>query len=245
MKADPFDQRRLLELQAVDTSIAQKESSLKALPEMEKIPALHRETLRLRDQVAAREAGIADLDRDIARVEKEIDVVTKRADNDRHRMAAGSASPKELENLQSELESLAGRQNELEDQQLELMETRERLVAVLSEQRTELERSHENLAEMERDRDTAVQQVNSEIDQQRQRRQELTASIPGPLVELYTKVRKKHPVAAALLRQRKCEACRIEMTPADLAPIKAAAPEEIIRCEECDAILIRTEESGI
>ncbi|QSB06570.1 zinc ribbon domain-containing protein [Natronoglycomyces albus] len=245
MKADPFDQRRLLELQATDTAIAQLEQSLKTLPEAERIPALQREAIRLRDQVSAREAGIADLDRDIARVEKEIAVVTKRANNDRDRMAAGSVTPKQLEGLQSELESLANRQNELEDQQLELMETRERLEATLAGHIDQLKNSQAAQQEAERARDAAVAEVDEKIAHHRQQREHLSASIPSSLVELYEKVRAKKPIAAALLRLRSCESCRIEKSPADLAPIRAAGPDEVLRCEECGAILIRTEESGI
>ena len=72
-----------------------------------------------------------DLDRDIARLEKDVDQVRARADRDRSRLDAGTGPAKELEALQHELATLTRRQGELEDAELELMEQREQAQAAL------------------------------------------------------------------------------------------------------------------
>jgi predicted nucleic acid-binding Zn-ribbon protein len=40
----------------------------------------------------------------------------------------------------------------------------------------------------------------------------------------------------------RCGACRIELDRGELARIAAAADDEVRRCEECGAILLRTKE---
>ena len=52
-------------------------------------------------------------------------------------------------------------------------------------------------------------------------------------------------VGAAMLRARRCEGCRLELNPLQIQHIRAAAADEVVRCEECRRILVRTGESGL
>lgn len=240
MKADLFDQRRLLELQAVDTTLTQLAQRRRKL---DADPAFATASQRLRalgDKAANLTGDIADLDRDIDRVEREVDLVKKRAASDRDRMAAG-ASAKELEGLQSELESLARRQASLEDDEIELMERREALDAELAETRRQLAEAETVLADAEADRARLLAEIEAETADASSTRQALAINIPDRLVELYERIHAKQPIAAAELVGRRCGSCRIEKSPADMIPIKSAPIDEVLRCEECGCVLIRTE----
>lgn len=241
MKADLFDQRRLLDLQAVDTTLTQLEQRRKRLDADTTLADARRRHQGLTDRAAALTADIADLDRDIRRIEQEVDLVTKRAGADRDRMASGAASAKELEGLQSELESLARRQGTLEDDELEFMERREGLEAELEETRRLTTEAQSALDDAEAAQQRSVDEINDAIETAKDDRTVLTVSIPDRLVELYERIHQRQPIAAAELVGRRCESCRIEKPPADMAPIRAAAIDEVLRCEECGCILIRTE----
>jgi predicted nucleic acid-binding Zn-ribbon protein len=52
-------------------------------------------------------------------------------------------------------------------------------------------------------------------------------------------------VGAAELRQRRCTGCQLEINAAELREFAAAAEDEVLRCEECGRILIRTVNSGL
>jgi len=52
-------------------------------------------------------------------------------------------------------------------------------------------------------------------------------------------------MGAALLRLGRCEACRLEFSAQELSRIRTAPADEVIRCEECRRILVRTAESGL
>jgi uncharacterized protein len=47
------------------------------------------------------------------------------------------------------------------------------------------------------------------------------------------------------LRQRRCGGCQLELNNVDMSRIKAAPEDEVLRCEECRRILVRTAESGL
>ncbi|MCH7230960.1 hypothetical protein L0U85_08870 [Glycomyces sp. L485] len=241
MKADLFDQRRLLDLQAVDTTLTQLDQRRKRLAEDSTVADARRRVQALTDRAASLTADIADLDRDIKRIEQEVELVTKRAAGDRDRMASGAASAKELEGLQSELASLARRQGTLEDDELEFMERREGLEAELEATRRQTAEAQNALDDAETAHRGVLDEIDAETDTARAGRITLTSSIPGRLVELYERIHTRQPIAAAELVGRRCGSCRIEKSPADMAPIRAAAIDEVLRCEECGCVLIRTE----
>jgi predicted nucleic acid-binding Zn-ribbon protein len=63
---------------------------------------------------------------------------------------------------------------------------------------------------------------------------------------LYDRLRNsKGGVGAAALRARECGGCRLSLDNAELAVIRKAPSDEVIRCEECQRILVRTSESGL
>jgi predicted nucleic acid-binding Zn-ribbon protein len=77
-------------------------------------------------------------------------------------------------------------------------------------------------------------------------RGKVVTEIPADLLTLYDKLRVDHNgVGAAALHQRRCEGCRMELTPTDLNRLRDAAPDSVLRCEECRRILVRTPESGL
>jgi predicted nucleic acid-binding Zn-ribbon protein len=74
----------------------------------------------------------------------------------------------------------------------------------------------------------------------------LAPLIPPDLLTLYDRIGASHGgVGAAELRQRRCTGCQLEINAADLRAFSAAPEDEVLRCEECGRILIRTPQSGL
>ena len=60
------------------------------------------------------------------------------------------------------------------------------------------------------------------------------------LVTLYGRIADRNGgVGAGALQGRRCGACQLEATASALAGYQAAAADEVVRCEECDRILVR------
>lgn len=244
MKASPEAQRRLLDLQAVDTTLAQLAHRRRSLPEIAEIDAVSRELSALEDERVRAQVAVDDLDRDISRFEKDIDQVRIRKDRDQKRLDAGGAL-REIEGLQHELATLNRRQSELEDAELELMEKKETAEAALAEVQGRLSAAAGRRDEAERRRDEALTEIAKEEEFKTSSRGPLAADLPADLVTLYDKIRLDSGLGAALFRSGRCGGCRIELYGADLARVKAAAPDDVVRCEECRRIMVRTPESGL
>jgi len=245
VKADPEAQRRLLELAVIDTTLSQLAHRARNLPEHAELRQQEEALRVLGDERAKALVGVDDLDRDIARLERDVEQVRLRAARDQSHLDSGRGTAKELESLQHEIGTLARRQSELEDAELELMEQREeaqaaldnvdgRLAALTEERDTALAR-----------RDAALAEITADQERLHGERERVSASLPADLLKLYEKIREQTGVGAALLRSGRCEGCHLELAGSDLALVRSAAPDEVVRCEECRRILVRTKESGL
>ena len=83
MKAAPEAQRRLLDLQAIDTALRSSRTSGRRCRSISALNALAREISDLDDERIRAQVGVDDIDRDIARLEKDIEQVRARSDKDR------------------------------------------------------------------------------------------------------------------------------------------------------------------
>lgn len=246
MKADPQAQRRLLDLQAIDTALAQLAHRRRTLPEHAELDALARELSALEDERVRAQVAVDDLDRDIARLERDVDQVRARKDKDQARLTAGSGPARELEALQHELGSLTRRQTELEDAELELMEQRETAQAALDQVTGRIDSTRQRRAEVEQTRERTLAEIASEEQFKTSARAPLAGDLPADLVALYDKIRENSGgLAAALLRAGRCGGCRLELSATERGRIKAADPAEVLRCEDCRRIMVRTAESGL
>jgi hypothetical protein len=246
VKADPQIQRRLLDLQAVDTALAQLAHRRDHLPELTELAAIDERVSGLGDDVVRAETEVSDLDREQKRVDRDVEQVRDRADRDRARLQAGAASAKELEGLQHEVESLTRRQRTLEDQELEVMERREGADKRLADARAQLDEIATERAAIEGRKAAAFEEIDGSRQGREDERKGIVGDIPAELLALYDKVRAQQGgVGAAALRQRRCEGCRIELSGNDLTAVRHAAPDDVVRCEECRRILVRTPESGL
>ena len=247
MKASPEEQQRLLELAALDAELGRLEHRRRTLPEHEELSRLQERDGQLRDTLAALEAEDGDLKRAQLKAESDVEQVRSRVDRDRKRLDAGQVStPRELENLQSEIASLGRRQGDLEEIVLDLMERRETAQASRDAATAEQNGLAGMAAEVTARRDAALTEIADQAAVAEKKRAEVAAQEPADLLAFYDKLRAQHAgVGAAALRQGRCEGCRLSFSTSDLNAIRAAAPDEVLRCEECRRILVRTAESGL
>jgi hypothetical protein len=246
VKADPEAQRRLLDLQAIDTALAQLAHRRRTLPVLAEVETLARELARLEDERVRAQVEVDDIDRGIGRLERDVDQVRQRKDKDQARLDAGTGPARELEALQHELVSLQRRQTELEDSELELMEQREQAQGVLDGVQARLATAREQRAAAEARRDEALGEITRDEEFRTTARRPLVDDLPAELVALYDRIREASGgVGAALLRGGRCGGCRLELSGSERARVKAAPPDEVMRCEECRRIMVRTAESGL
>jgi predicted nucleic acid-binding Zn-ribbon protein len=246
VNADPAAQRRLLDLAAVDAELTRAAHRRRSLPELAELEEASNALRAGRDSLVAAETMASDLDRDIRKLEAEIDQVRAREDRDRGLLDSGSiSSGKQLEDLQHELATLRRRQIVLEDDLLEVMERREATDADLERRRATLADIEQRHLEATRRRDEALAALESTELHGNQERETLIGELPADLVTLYERIRARNGSGAALLRGGRCGACRLELDRAAIGRLRDASPDEVVRCEECGVVLVRTPESGL
>jgi predicted nucleic acid-binding Zn-ribbon protein len=155
-------------------------------------------------------------------------------------------NPKDLERMQHEMVSLERRIAELEDVELEIMQQLEDAQADHDRLTAQLAELDAKAADLTKSRDEKSGDLESEIADLEAKRRVTAEDMPADLMALYEKLRaSKGGVGAAALRARKCTGCSLQLTASDLGVIAKAPSNEVLRCEECDRILVRTAESGI
>lgn len=247
MNADPADQLRLLDLQDADSATAVLTHRRRTLPELAEIERAEERLAELRDDVVRAETEVGDLDREQRRLEVDVDQVRQRATRDQERMRSGAiTSGRELESLQHEVGTLARRQADLEERVLELMERREGLALTLESLRTRAEEAERSRQATITRRDEEFAKIDAELAGHRAGRDELAAVLDKDLLALYERIRESSGgVGAAVIRQRRCEGCRLELAGTELTAARTAAPDLVLRCDNCRRILVRTPESGL
>jgi predicted nucleic acid-binding Zn-ribbon protein len=238
MKAAVAQQRSLLEVAELDAVLSRIAHRAGHLPERQDIERMQTDQVAADDRLRALRIALEDLDAQISRFELEIDAVRQREDRDRS-LLRSVADAKQLSDLQHELDTLQRRQSSLEDSQLEVMEHREQLQSQQTAELAQGEALRADLAAAQQALDGALEEIDQAHRLHSTRRDELTSALDPELIAIYERQRAGGGPGAGALQGRRCGACRIEIDRGELSRISAAAEDDVLRCPECGAILLR------
>lgn len=246
MQADPSAQRALLLMADLETQMGQLRHRKQTLPEHAKLAELAGQRANLAAEVVASETRLSDAETEQARIEGDLEPARARLQRNQQRIDAGQVDAKALQSMIDETSHLRGRIAKLEDEQLDIMQTvedetatREGIVA----RKTDLEAT---MRELLASRDNAGRELDGQIANLDLQRSQLSQGLPAELVSLYDKIAGRvGGTGAAELRARRCTGCGLELDVSELKRHATASPSEVLRCEECGRILVRTDQSGL
>jgi len=240
VKATVAHQNLLIELQKIDTTIISCGVRLANLPEIEQIKAIHKRLEDAAIELKVVETELEDVSIDLRRSEVDVEAVADRMKKDEVRLNSGAASPKELEQTQHELATLAKRKAELEDGELEIMMRFDSVKKRLDELASDEIGLKQLELELNFRLENSKSEINSELESAKAARAALVPQIETSLYDLYEKVRSSaNGIGAALLIGNKCDGCHLEINTIERERIKGLDAEEVLRCEECRRILVR------
>ena len=240
MKASPSDQRSILDIQRLDQQATSLRHKAAILPELAELVSTTVKANNARDLRIAAETELSDVKRELLRAEGDVEQIVMRITRDEARLIGGSASPKELEQLQHEVGTLGARRSELEEVELEIMmrveEINERITTLKAE-----EAEHAAvIADLEIRKENAMAIINNDLDAIVKDRSETLQSIEKALVDLYEKIRDTTGGAgAAALVGGACGGCNLSINTVELKRVSELTDDEVVRCEECRCILVR------
>ena len=240
MKSAPEEQERLITLQTLDTLLTQLAHKAKTLPviaALEIVTISHNST---RDLVIAAETEKADIKHELTKSEVDVEQVVARIDKDEKRMASGTASPKELEQLQHEVGTLGVRRAELEEVELEVMMRIDEINSRITELSAQETAFATEIADLEIRKENALAAFNTELESISKERAATLSTVAPDFITLYEKIRtSNNGTGAAALIAGTCNGCHLSINAVELKRIIDVAEDEVIRCEECRCILVR------
>ena len=244
MKAAAQDQWKLLDLAQTDRRIAQAEHRRRILPELAELKDLAVQRRTLAEEVVAKSTALSDAKMEQERIEGDLEPARARMERNQKTVDAGTITDhKALRGLTEEIEHLGRRISRLEDAELEAMqavEDAERAHADADRRRIELDG---HIRTVLVSRDAGLKEIDEGLSELRRVRQTQAGGVPADLLKLYELLRERTGMGCAKLVHGVCEGCGIAATAADLRSYAAAGDDEVVRCEDCDRIVVRTGES--
>ncbi len=246
MRAEPAHQQRLLNLADLDQEVARVQHAARALPQHKRIAELMSVRQEITDDLIVATTELDDLQVAVRRAEADLVPVRARLERESVRVNDGSISDgKTLRGLTEEVERLKRRISDLEDAELDVMgrvEDAEGRVQRLAGRKADVEAE---LREQVAERDAAVAKLTAEAKDLIAARQGVAKDLPADLTKLYERIREHSGVGAAKLHRGRCTGCQLEATVSDLDSYRKAPADQVLRCVECERILVRTEDSGL
>lgn len=240
MKASHADQLLILDLQNFDIQIATLNNKASALPEHAEITSATNKAHTARDLRIAAETELNDVNRELSRAEGDVEQIVARIERDEKRLASGTGTPKELEQTQHELGTLGLRRKELEEVELEIMMRVEAIKERITSLKSEEAEFAAQIADLNIRKENALASINSQLDAISADRVSVVQSVSPELLALYEKIRLDGGMGAAILAGNQCKGCNLTINTIEVQRINSLADDEVVRCEECRCILVRT-----
>ena len=224
--------RQLYRLQEVDLELESNEQALaKVIGQIGENQAV----VTARSELTRRHQRLEEVSRQQRSAEWEIDdFTTKQAALEGKLYSGRIKNPKELANLQHEVDGLKAKHNRAEDKLLEMMEQVSEGEARLAAMGSELER-------LEVEWQSGQQQLAAEAERHKaiiadlgQRRQLLLDSIDSAAVSLYNEVKRQKGRAVVKVERGTCRGCGISLSTAQL---QQARGDQLVQCGNCGRIL--------
>lgn len=242
--ASPEIQARLLDLAACDLAIQRASVALRGLSDSLHIPTLEAALEAIRGRVHEALVEKESIQAELTRAESDVELVESRIAQDEERLVH-TASAKDAQGLEHELDSLKKRRSDLEDIELAIMERLEQADSVLSGLEAERATAEGALSDARSQLDAKSAELTAERTTQKALRGTIVSSLPEDLHALYERQSERYGVGASHLRGGVSSASGVALTESDLQDIRTAAPDEVMLCPDSNAILVRTSESGL
>jgi len=232
---ESFDQ--LLELQALDTEIAQLEHKAAHLPEAAAFAEAKRVSANLRaelDRIEAEHRGL------VAVIESNEAAVTdmrKQLDRLNAQMKTVIA-PREAEALQHEMANFGEKISSVEDESLAALERSEELDSTLARLGSEIAVAGSSLDEAGRTLQAALAAVRDSLKDVSERRNATAATVDAQWLAQYERRRAAHGgVAVARLVRATCGGCHIDLSTSEVEAVRRDEPTQR-ECPNCARWLV-------
>ena len=224
--------KQLYQLQEVDLEI---ESSEQALAQIASQLGESQAVVKARTELKSKQQHLEELGRQQHSAEWEIEDLVNKLSTAEGKLYSGRIKdPKELTNLQHEVEGLRGRRSQLEDKALEIMDQVELSTVSVATLTNELKTLETEWHSQQQQLSTDMERLKAALSDLKNKRQLLSAEIDPETVEFYQALKKQKGQAVAKVEQGICRGCRILLPTTEL---QQARGDSLVQCSSCGRIL--------
>ena len=224
--------KQLHQLQEIDLEL---ESNERAQNQIVNQLGESQEVAGVKAKLTAEQQHLEELGHQQHSAEWEIDdLVTKLTDNEKSLYSGRIKNPKELTNLQQEVEELKTRRAQLEDKALETMDQVELTTASVATLSSELKRLEAEWHSQQQRLSADLQQLKTTQSDLQHKRQLLSAGIDPQAIEVYQQLRQQKGTAIAKVEQGTCRGCQIALPTTELQQARSGT---LVQCSSCGRIL--------
>jgi predicted nucleic acid-binding Zn-ribbon protein len=241
-KAAPAEQLKLLELQGLDAKLKSLSNRRRSLETDPRIEDLQSALSIATGELGTAKMAVHDAEAELKRAEADVEQVAGRIERDESKLNSGTGLSKDLVALQKDIASLNKRRSDLEDVELEVMERLDSLRERLAAQQKIVDDIQGSFGAIRAELDEQLAGISAEETVVRGRRAEFAASLDSGMLAVYEKTLARRGVGAARLFHGTSEGSGMQLSPGDLAEIKAAAEDDIVFCPDSGCILVRSAE---
>jgi len=224
--------RQLHQLQEIDLKLESNEQALRQLASQ---LGESQAVVGARNEFASERQCLEELRRQQHAAEWEIDdLVNKLTTAEEKLYSGGVRNPKELTNLQHEVDELKARRSQLEDSALEIMDQVELAMTMVENMSGQLERLETEWHGQQEQLSGEIQQLKTTLYNLEHERQLLLTKIDPQSIEFYVELKKQKGTAVAKVEQGVCHGCRISLPTTDLQQARSG---NLVQCSSCGRIL--------
>ncbi len=239
-KAAPAEQLKLLELQGLDAKLKSLSNRRRSLESDPRITDLEAALAVANGELGAAKMAVHDAEVELKRSEADVEQVVARIERDEARLNSGTGLSKDLVALQKDLVSLNKRRSDLEDVELEVLERLDGLRLRQATQQQIVDDIQNSFGVIRAELDEQLAEIGAEMTTVRGQRAEFAAGLDAGMLAVYENTLAKRGVGAARLFHGTSEGSGMQLSPGDLAEIKAAAEDDIVFCPDSGCILVRS-----
>ena len=227
--------KALYDLQEIDLAIQQREKRLQAIADQ---LANDEAVQAAQQQVTSAEVTLQPLRTRMRDLELQLQTTREKRDTTEKRLYSGTVSnPKELQDMQQEIESLKKWDAELEDRMLEVMVQVDDAESILEESQTTLETVLQEAAAENQDLLAEKQTLEADIVDFRTKRETAVTKVDAVNLKLYDEMRpqKGNQPIARMSEDATCSACGIRQMGVAAKDVRRS--DELVTCKNCKRIL--------
>lgn len=237
MKATPQHQETLLELNRIDLQLRRNQKQIDEINRGAQVQAQRQMLLANSERLLVARNELDALELELTRAETDLKLVEGRIAKDETRLQQ-SSNQKDVQGIQSELQSLAKRRGELEDAELVLLERNDEILANLKTIELERAEIQKTLEVLESEQTSGLAKLNSGQQLLREDRARNLGLLTAEVAEHYEKLFARG-VGVGRLDGLICDACGMTLSGDSIDAVRNTPADELAHCGECGAILVR------